>query len=504
MSDRLSRLFNLIPPLGLLLFTLVVGRSQLVAQDQKTPANNTGKELLKIYYGIRTCGGAGCHGEEKPRFDETDPQLCRFNELTSWEKHDKHADAYKVLLGERGRQMLKLLNIDLKVPSQARACLTCHGVIPEEGAKQVKFAVEEGVSCVICHGSYGEWVEKHISPLSKEEFRALSRKEKYLRFGMTDLWDPLTRSKLCVSCHIGNVAEGKVVTHDMYAAGHPPLPGFEMANFCKMMPAHWEETSKKDPRLQKLLGHDGKTQEQAKLVLVGAAVSLADYLHLVVAQVEQCKKEMDEEKKVLDWASFDCWSCHHDLKSPSWRQTRGYAGKPGRVPMKTWPAELVRVALDHLGEDKNEFEARWSKVQTAFVAKQFGDLDQILATARPLMEWSNQLAVRLNQSTVDRTTAEKLLVRLRQVPTTIPDYDSARQIGWAFEAIWKEHSPNRELPVAFKAMSAELGLELPLGRMGKDSDGVIVRELARHLKRINDYEPAAFLKQLRGLTSPSK
>ena len=32
---------------------------------------------------------------------------------------------------------------------------------------------------------------------------------------------------MCLSCHLGNAREGRVVTHEMYAAGHPPLPGFE-------------------------------------------------------------------------------------------------------------------------------------------------------------------------------------------------------------------------------------------------------------------------------------
>ena len=41
-----------------------------------------------------------------------------------------------------------------------------------------------------------------------------------------------SRAKLCSACHVGNVEDGKLVTHEMYAAGHPPLPGIEIVAFC--------------------------------------------------------------------------------------------------------------------------------------------------------------------------------------------------------------------------------------------------------------------------------
>jgi hypothetical protein len=32
----------------------------------------------------------------------------------------------------------------------------------------------------------------------------------------------------CTSCHVGREADGRFVTHEMYAAGHPPLPPLEI------------------------------------------------------------------------------------------------------------------------------------------------------------------------------------------------------------------------------------------------------------------------------------
>ena len=72
---------------------------------------------------------------------------------------------------------------------------------------------------------------------------------------MTDLWDPVTRGKKCVSCHIGNPdpEEEKVVTHAMYAAGHPPLPGIEVATFSDAQPRHWQYLREKKAEVQRTL-----------------------------------------------------------------------------------------------------------------------------------------------------------------------------------------------------------------------------------------------------------
>ena len=56
---------------------------------------------------------------------------------------------------------------------------------------------------------------------------------------MTNVRDPVRRTELCLSCHVGDIACGKFVTHDMFAAGDPPLPAFEIETFLEQMPPHW-------------------------------------------------------------------------------------------------------------------------------------------------------------------------------------------------------------------------------------------------------------------------
>ena len=101
------------------------------------------------------------------------------------------------------------------------------------------------------------------------------RKVKEDKYGMTDLWDPARRVEVCGSCHVGSRAENKVVTHLMYAAGHPPLPSFEVGAFCDMMPRHWQLLAEKNAEARQLLRAKDGELEQTKLVVVGAAASSA-------------------------------------------------------------------------------------------------------------------------------------------------------------------------------------------------------------------------------------
>src|SRR5262249_36585052 len=157
-----------------------------------------------------------------------------------------------------------------------------------------------------------------------DEWRGQSRKAKESKYGMTDLWDPIRRTEVCASCHVGNAKEGKVVTHEMYAAGHPPLPSFEIATFGDGMPRHWQLLAQKSKTAQELLQYDPRELEQTKLVLISGIQCFRDSMRLLAAQA----KKSAEEKQGIDLAQLDCAACHHDLIRPSWRQERGYKGKP--------------------------------------------------------------------------------------------------------------------------------------------------------------------------------
>ena len=154
-------------------------------------------------------------------------------EYAAWKTQDKHAQAYAVLKGPRGVQMQQVLGLD--VTKEAAGCLNCHAMnyLTQQGRQ---FTIEEGVSCGGCHGPSEHWFGDHQRP----DWRKLSPAEKEAK-GMLDVRDPLKRAELCLSCHVGNAREGKVITHAMYAAGHPPLPAMEIATFAKNQPQHWRD-----------------------------------------------------------------------------------------------------------------------------------------------------------------------------------------------------------------------------------------------------------------------
>ena len=215
---------------GAVLAWSLAGRGQ---EGEAKPSNRklveTGR--AEYYYGVSTC--KRCHVE--PNKDLPKPVLCQCNEVGYWE-WDKHRQAYNALLGDLAKKMNELMPGFKNVADDAR-CLNCHGISTTDPAKvSTSFhRSEEGVSCVVCHGPDTRWYKDHSSDIPEERtiWRKRSREEKQTKYGMTDLWNPAKRAQLCDSCHIGNTDQGKFITHEMYAAGHPPLPGIEVASFSR-------------------------------------------------------------------------------------------------------------------------------------------------------------------------------------------------------------------------------------------------------------------------------
>jgi hypothetical protein len=460
--------------------------------------------LTKVFFGTEHC--QYCH--EKAPMKWPKPLLCRCTEFMIWDKQDKHQYAYKVLLEERGQQMAKILK---KNVAEAAECLSCHGVVLQDKdlkdrSKEQKFREEDGVSCVVCHGPYEEWVVFHGSSLKVNTWRGgvtqkgLTRAQKEYDYGMTDLWDPVRRTQLCASCHIGNSKEGKVVTHEMYAAGHPPLPSFEVATFSDQMPRHWELLrEKKSKEVQKEQGYDGSEREQTRLVLVSAVVNLQEAMGLLAGQAEECLKTPEADRGTLDLANFDCYACHHDLRSPSWRQARGYRGKPGRLPMRPWPMALVKLAVQHVGGENAssewaEFDKNLKQLQQAFGAQPFGDNSRIAPLARGLANWAKELAVRVTAKPCGPEEAKQLLA---QIPVLFKDelldYDSAREVAWAFQIMDQElnPTPNPKVAAELEALNKQLRLKLPSGK-----ERSITKELKDNLDALNHYDPKQFQESL--------
>lgn len=466
----------------------------------------------------RTCHNQGPAGPFTPQ--QLQLMICRMTEWGTYDADDKHKLAFQGLIGERGRRMASALGY--QSATEIKACLACHVTLPAGfDANQLKDAQvaaqmsSEGVSCVSCHGANPSWIALHQlpflagalgnTPAGQINWTQLSRKDKEAQYGMTDLWDPASRAATCASCHIGNHAEGKVVTHAMYAAGHPPLPSFEPATFSDAEPRHWQYLREKTPAQQaRLQPYDADNREQAQLVALGGLVSLREQLELFL---DQARADAPEPvgAKWPDFARFDCAACHHDLKAVpggAWRQHRSFEGAPGRPSFPAWPAPLSRIGLLAAG---TETAAPWlesqasalSTFESAVAAKPYSDRDQAISSAEAALAALNPMIDELRTKPVDAARAAALLEQLAGLARSeLLDYDSARQIAWAYRAILTEINPEKAAQPAVSAeldaLDRELALTLPSARQ----QVAIEKSLGERLRLAADYDPYAFRERM--------
>lgn len=442
--------------------------------------NPPAEKLKKLYYGISDCRECHLKGREGAL-------LCNCKEQQIWEDEDKHREAYNVLSRDRAKEMGRLLGYD---PAKKKECIVCHGVYVSNDAEKddKSFKLEDGVSCVACHGPYDNWYDPHSSPRRRDFWRNLSRTDKETQYGMTDLWDPVKRARMCATCHIGSSEEEKVVTHEMYAAGHPPLPSFEVATYSKQMPKHWQYLREKDPKVQKLLRYDSSRLEETELVLLGGLASFRESMNLLSGEAAK--------KGSLDLAQFDCASCHHELKRPSSRQRDGYPGIPGRPHMQTWPLGLVHVGIRHVAGNEDEAKTlakelhdALAKLHRAYDEQPFGNAPEVATAAKELVVWSDAYRARLAKAPYDKAAALRILHELAKQPA--PDFETARQLAWAFETVYADYvrlgEANAEVMSGIKKLREELSLKLPSGK-----EGNLLKWLPIWLKHGAAYEPEPF------------
>jgi hypothetical protein len=455
--------------------------------DKDVPA----KDLPK-YLGVGTC--MRCH-TEGPR-GRDDDKFVLLTEYATWRTQDKHSLAFLALAGPRGRRMGELLGID---PTKDDSCLNCHSMNFPKERRGDAFSLSDGVSCDGCHGPS----EKYLTPHSLPSWRLKTAAEKE-QDGLRNLRDPVVRGEVCSSCHVGSAAEGKVVTHAMYAAGHPPLPNFEVATFSRNLPQHWRDrrdvpflidppaelgsTKVDKAKVQELYHMASADYQQSQLALTSSVVCLRTFTTLVAGRAnldpsqttasriwpELTIKGWDDPKMLpelwpqLMMAQADCYACHHELKQPSWRQLRGYSGPPGRPQTLSWPYALPGRGLGFEGKDlQDQFRKQRDDVHAACNVRPFGDPAQLSKAGQAFASWTGARidALKLADAQPDRA---RLLRQLCTLPTdAYPDYDSARQIVSAVRVIWHEWQPkggNDEASKLLDELTAELNLGARSGR----------------------------------------
>lgn len=442
--------------------------------------------------------------------------FCLFTESAIWRAYDKHAQAYAVLEGERGRQIGKILLKDEKAVLQPKTgCLGCHAMYnltldnltktkTEEEKKAFTLDVKEGVSCTGCHGpstkkSGGGWRGDHQD---KRTWRPKTPEAKFDQ-GMRDVRDPVIRAELCMSCHVGNAAEGKVVTHAMMAAGHPPLPPIEIATFSKNEPQHWRD-AKDVPYFQTAL-RDGSQAiiknyhlqalpfQQTRSAVLGSIVAVRETVRLVHDRADfqvpeksrwpelAVNPDLGNEPKgrwpELAMAHSDCFACHHDLKFPGYRQDRGFGyhipGEvaarviPGRPVVRLWPLASLYPALAYPGAKVPAgLKDKLGKFAAATSARPFGSPEDLRAEGKDLIKWCDDLIVSVRKADFTRENVRQMVTGICKLyagsaedPARLPDYESARQIGSTLRVACRELAVDKTTAAKLGELTTMLDLE---------------------------------------------
>jgi len=516
-------------------------------------------------------GCISCHESPQSRSD-----FCDSVPASVWRQDDKHRRAFELLhessspdpAARARKQALvrQILGFDLREVfvddrysrlveptneesrsrvSTVKSCLRCHATWPKEADQQFASAppvpLELGVSCQACHGPGERWLAVHFS----ESWRRVTPEAK-ATLGCTDCRSPIAKAKMCASCHVGNVAEEKFVKHEWYAAGHPPLPSFELASFQEQMPRHWKSLREKGPfkyRDAPSTGDEPLPPDQ-RLSLERAGVPAdaikgsyleanfadalakglqpaADLAALADAAVGGTVTYGTYAQSIADYAAqvaggratwpelalYDCGACHHELRSGLGVQNRPKRGHiPGRPPLYTWPEALTHLAvlqaseyqLDSSNGRRTQFEATMRKLEEAATARPFGDPAAMSSAATQLAQLLERLAKDAKMTRYDEQAAQQALKFLTQ-PTNyeVADFYTARQVAWAISAIANDIRPGSGQSLFLQNTTDPLALRLPSG-----PNQSVMDNLRRWLPAGGKYEPSAFQQQLKPIQQP--
>ena len=492
---------------------------------------------------------------------------------------DKHRQAWTVLKNERSREMAKLLRVLDEDGASAIhrdvRCLACHAAAPAdyyltlagdtplgpsgwgEGEERIRSVVPDsaieaidprivsnGIGCEGCHGpsavagrvssdlsapadaACGEapdrgWYDTHWN--NGDLWRKSSAADKLAKFGYWDVHNRRSQARICMSCHVGDVKQGKVVTHEMYAAGHPPLPGFEMVTFMEQEPRHWRPLEQKKERVRDDylarahgtgLRFDAEALQETRRMLVGSSVALAQSLRLAADLADPAVSPPSVVPKP-EWpelTAFACYACHHELAVPSWRQRRGQGAGPGRPTFHEWPESLFRVAAVTAGRDPAAVDAKLAEVTAVLTARPFGREEDVVARARAVAEWADAVAADLDVDGPTRADGWAVLERIAEAGVTrVPDYNAARQLVWAYSVVYDELEgdltepgtqpewyPEADDPIEQTLASLRDNFRLDLVRTRQESDADLTATVksqevavADALRRLAGYDPPA-------------
>jgi cytochrome c554/c'-like protein len=380
------------------------------------------------YVGAGSCAASNCHGGTRVG------SVTAGSEHSIWIRSDPHANAHATLYTHESRQIAEKLG--LPSAHTAAVCLNCHALNPDpqELAFEHRHTIQDGVSCESCHGAAEHWLEPH------KRFDWKTRSDDFkTALGFTMTKDSLTRTRLCVECHVGS--PGRDVNHDLLAAGHPRLH-FEMSAYQANMPRHWS-LAKEQARSPAL---------EARLWSVGQVVTAEAALRLL--EHRAARADATAERDGSPWpelAEYACYACHHDLSEPSWRQKNGFRGRPGELPWSVSRFSLLSGLTGDLTGDLSgtheSLEAGLREVQRE-MGRSLPSRELVARQARQLSLMLDQAAEQANRGSLSDDVLQHLMLRLTREGGELlrRDWESASQVYLAVAAVQQSRMELRGAP----------------------------------------------------------
>jgi hypothetical protein len=392
-----------------------------------------------------------CHSSPTPQDIESGVvnRVC-MTESTYWSGYDRHSTAYKSLTDPRGQQIGKLLGFtekEILLPSAG--CVQCHTTTIDPNqcvGGEGNSSLTEGVGCEACHGPASQWSALTMHA-QYPEWRQMDSQVKKGK-GWIDMSSPVVRAQVCNSCHIGSAENGRLITHDMYAAGHPPLSGFDLETFADKMPRHWRYPYElSDPTA--IVSRD-PAFVRTRNILVGGVVSLRTAVELAMADAAA----PIESGRWPELARYDCFACHHELVEPGWRQFRQASAALGRPQIAVSSVPLVAIAAELAKDGPREtFADIMKRLQAPFEKNVFGDGNALKTEGAAVVAWCQALEDSLTKRPMDfdktnGAIAARDLLRgiAARGKSELYDYDTNRQLLGAFFVTFDELVANGVMP----------------------------------------------------------
>lgn len=355
------------------------------------------------HMGVFTCAGSTCHGAVQPWQNANILQ----NEYITWQRKDKHAKAYQVLLDERSKRIAR--NLGLKSAHTAKICLDCHADNVLEARRHRTFQITDGVTCEACHGGAGRWIGTHIM--------ANATHQNNIENGLYPTADPVSRARLCLSCHFGD--ERRPMTHRIMGAGHPRI-SFELDTFTAIQPAHF--TVDDDYRQRK---GDWNGVQIWAIGQVTAMISILD-------QLLDPKRNRDGAFPEL--VVFDCYSCHRPMSGLKWQPQSTVGLPPGMVRLNDSNLLMMQIIARRVDSDLASGLRSRTRALHKATAKSF---DALLGQAKALREIAIRLRARFAAHNFGADDMRALLSGVLDygLKGEFVDYPGAEQATMALGAI---------------------------------------------------------------------